>query len=188
MFTLACMMALFFLFFFLKREGYTFWTILFFVLILLFSRQDLQIYAIQWNVSFIILFLVSIFLFRVMQPKTDWRIPFIIIGATGVYTGIEIIAALYTEMLRIDLSLLCGCGLFLLVWYFEKDLRLTFCLSVCSLFFATLFFGFGQLFFGRIDKICIGSLEHLHMIGWMIVSFIFFSLCERIQRIEKNYV
>lgn len=187
MFYITGIVAIFFLIFFVKQSRYTYVAIVFFLAILIASRFCFTTYDVEWNISFLLLFVVSIFLFRVLkQVVKPWNL-LIIIGLIGLYSVIEIIHLRYAEFIRIDLALLSGLALFFLAWFFERNLRIAFCLSVSGLFLATILFALGQILTEKAVDASIGTLTHLNAVGWMGLAFIFFSLCERIQLIEKNY-
>lgn len=186
MFYFSIGFILFFLLFFMRIQPWTKWAIFFGIFLIITSHLYVQTYEIKWNVSFVSCFFVALFILRAFRKKTGIHLFTLMIGLILFYVALACIFSVHHEFLRFDLWLLRGLCFLLILWFFERSLLYATCISIVALFFGEVFYTFMQLFLEK-ELLTIGSMAILHEYGFLLLGFIFFAICERIQTVEKNY-
>ena len=184
MFYFSIFTVLFLVLFFLPIYSWTKWSVLGTIILLITSHLYVQTDAIKWNVAFVYIFGLAVFLFTCFGKKCLQNL--ILIAALAMFSsGLEWFLSVHHEFLRMDLWLLRGLCFLFFLWIFKQRDLFAICLAIAALFLHAFFLAFVQLHMGHTAEI--GNLQLLNECGFLLLGFIFFSICERIQMVEKNY-
>ena len=185
MFYFSILITFFLLLFLMHIQPWTKWVIFFGIFLIITSHLYVQTYEIKWNIAFISLFLVALFMLRVSGKQMGLQMVVFVIGLAIFYDALSFIFLVYHEFLRFDLWLLRGLCFFVILWIFEHNLLYAGCIAMIAIFFGEVLNTFMQL--KPQETLSIGSMTVLNESGFLLLGFIFFAICERIQTVEKNY-
>ena len=151
MFYFSIFTVLFLVLFFLPIHSWTKWSVLGTIILLITSHLYVQTDAIKWNVAFIFIFGLAVFLFTCFGKKCLQNL--ILIAALAMFSsGLEWFLSVHHEFLRMDLWLLRGLCFFIFFMDIQAKRSICHLSGYRSFIFTCILFGICPVAYGTYGR------------------------------------